>query len=217
MPTVVALGAGDPVATHLIDSLAHPGGSITGISDNAVALSTKRLDLMKQAVPKLQRVAMLWNRDDLGMSMRYESSAAAARSLGLSVQPLGVREPDDFNGVFEAMDRQPPEAILMVADSLTLLNRKRVYDYANAHRIPALYEYDFLVREGGLMSYGPDVKESFQRAADLVARIFGGARPGDLPFEEPTRYPLVVNLKTAKATGIDLPANFIALADEVIE
>lgn len=217
VPTVVALGAGDPVATHLIDSLAHPGGSITGISDNAVALSTKRLDLMKQAVPKLQRVAMLWNRDDLGMSMRYESSAAAARSLGLSVQPLGVREPDDFNGVFEAMDREPPEAILMVADSLTLLNRKRVYDYANAHRIPAVYEYDFLVREGGLMSYGPDVKESFQRAADLVARIFGGARPGDLPFEEPTRYPLVVNLKTAKATGIDLPANFIALADEVIE
>ncbi|MGB7036719.1 MAG: ABC transporter substrate-binding protein [Xanthobacteraceae bacterium] len=217
VPTVVALGAGDPVATQLIGSLPHPGGTITGISDNAVTLSTKRLDIIKQAAPKLQRVAMLWNRDDLGMSMRYESSAAAARSIGVSVQPLGVREPDDFNGVFEAMDRQPPDAILMVADSLTVLNRKRVYDYAAAHHIPALYEYDFFVREGGLMSYGPDVKESFQRAADLVARIFGGARPGDLPFEEPTRYPLVINLKTAKATGIDLPANFVALADEVIE
>ena len=217
VPTVVALGAGDPVATHLIDSLAHPGGSITGISDNAAALSGKRLDLIKQAVPKLQRVAMLWNRDDLGMSMRYESSANAARSLGVSVQPLGVREPDDFNGVFEAMDREPPDAILMVADALTVLNRKRVFDYAGAHHIPALYEYDFFVRDGGLMSYGPDIKESFQRAADLVARIFGGARPGDLPFEEPTRYPLVVNLKTAKATGIELPANFVALADEVIE
>jgi putative ABC transport system substrate-binding protein len=217
VPTVVALGAGDPVATHLIGSLAHPGGTITGISDNAVALSAKRIDLMKQAVPKLRRVAMLWNRDDLGMSMRYESSAAAARSLAVSVQPLGVREPDDFNGVFEAMDREPPDAILMVADSLTVLNRKRVYDYAGAHHIPALYEYDFFVHEGGLMSYGPDVKESFQRAADLVARIFGGAGPGDLPFEEPTRYPLVINLKTAKATGIDLPANFVALADEVIE
>jgi putative ABC transport system substrate-binding protein len=216
-PTVVALGAGDPLATHLIDSLAHPGGTVTGISDNAIALSGKRLDLIKQAVPKLQRIAMLWNRDDLGMSMRYESSAAAARSLGVAVQPLGVREPDDFNGVFEAMDRQPPDAILMVADSLTILNRKRVYDYASAHHIPALYEYDFLVRDGGLMSYGPDVKESFQRAAALVARVFGGTRPGDLPFEEPTRYPLVINLKTAKAGGIDLPANFVALADEVIE
>jgi putative ABC transport system substrate-binding protein len=217
VPTVVALGAGDPVATHLIDSLAHPGGSITGISDNATALSTKRLALIKQAVPNLHRVAMLWNKDDLGMSMRYESSAIAARSIGVMVQPLGVREPDDFNGVFEAMDSSPPDAILMVADSLTVLNRKRVYDYAGAHHIPAMYEYDFLVRDGGLMSYGPDVKESFQRAADLAARIFAGAKPGDLPFEEPTRYPLVVNLKIAKATGITLPAEFVALADEVLE
>jgi putative tryptophan/tyrosine transport system substrate-binding protein len=215
--TVVALGAGDPVATHLIESLAHPGGNITGISDNAAALSTKRMALIKQAVPNLRRVAMLWNRDDLGMTMRYEASAGAAQSLGVTVQQLGVREPDDFNGVFETLDRDPPDAILMVADSLTVLNRKRVFDYAGAHHIPALYEYDFFARDGGLMSYGPDVKESFERAADLAARILGGARPGDLPFEEPTRYLLVVNLKAAKATGIDLPANFVALADEVIE
>jgi ABC-type uncharacterized transport system substrate-binding protein len=217
VPTVVALGAGDPVATHLIDSLAHPGGDVTGISDDAAALSTKRLGLIQQAVPKLHRVAMLWNKDDLGMSMRYESSAVAARSIGVTVEPLGVREPDDFKGVFEAMDRSPPDAILMVADSLTVLNRKRVYDYAGVHHIPAMYEYAFLVRDGGLMSYGPSVRESFQRAGDLAARIFGGAKPGDLPFEEPTRYPLVINLKTAKATGIELPANFVALADQVIE
>ena len=217
VPTVVALGAGDPVATHLVESLSRPGGNLTGISDDATALSTKRLALIKQAVPNLQRIAMLWNRDDLGMSMRYEASATAARSIGTTVQPLGVREPDDFNGVFEAMDRDPPNAILMVADSLTVLNRKRIYDYAGAHHIPALYEYDFLVRDGGLMSYGPDLKESFERAAELTALIFKGARPGDLPFEEPTRYPLVINLKTAKATGIDLPPDFIALADEVIE
>jgi putative tryptophan/tyrosine transport system substrate-binding protein len=216
-PATVAVGAGDPVATHLIDSLAHPGGNLTGISDNANTLSTKRLALIKQAVPNLKRVAMMWNRNDLGMSQRYESSAGAARSLGIAVQPLGVREPDDFNGVFEAMDKDPPDAILMVADSLTILNRKRVFDYAGAHRIPALYEYDFYVRDGGLMSYGPDLKESFERAADLTARIFAGARPGELPFEEPTRYLLVVNLKTAKATGIDLPSQFLALADEVIE
>ncbi len=217
LPTVVAFGCGDPVATHLIDSLARPGGVVTGISDDAAALSTKRLALMKQAVPNVRRVAMLWNRDDLGMTMRYESSSAAAQSLGVAVQPLGVREPNDFNGVFEAMDSERPDAILMVADSLTGLNRKRVFDYANAHSIPAMYEYDFFVRDGGLMSYGADIKESFQRAADLTARIFGGAKPGDLPFEEPTHYPLVVNLKVAKSTGISLPNDFLALADEVIE
>jgi putative ABC transport system substrate-binding protein len=218
VPTVVAVGAGDPVATHLIDSLAHPGGNLTGISDNASILSTKRLALIKQAVPKLQRVAMMWNRNDLGMSQRYEASAGAAQALGVTVLPLGVREPDDFNGVFEALDRDHPEAIFMVADSLTTLNRKRVIDYAGARQIPALYEYDApWVRDGGLMSYGPDLKESFEHAADLAARIFAGARAGDLPFEEPTRYLLVVNLKTAKASGIELPTAFLALADEVIE
>jgi len=218
MPTVVAFGGTDPVATHLIDAVARPGGNITGISDNATTLSTKRLELIKQAVPNLQRVAMLWNRNDLGMSMRYEASARAARSIGVTVQPFGVREPDDFNGVFEAMDREPPDAILLVADVLTNLNRKRVFDYAGARHIPALYEYDLpWVRDGGLMSYGPDLQESVERAAALTARIFAGARPGDLPFEEPTRYKLVINLKTAKATGINLPLNFVALADEVIE
>ncbi len=218
VPTVVAYGGGDPVATHIIDSLARPGGNITGISDNATTLSTKRVALIKQAVPKLQRVAMLWNRDDLGMSMRYDASAGAARSLGATVEALGVREPDDFNGVFEAMDREPPDAIFMVADVLTILNRKRVFDYAAQHHIPALYEYDIpWVHDGGLMSYGPDLKECFERAAELTASIFGGVRPADLPFEEPTRYLLVVNLKTAKAAGIELPQNFVALADEVIE
>ena len=217
VPTVVYLGAGDPVATHLIDSLAHPGGNITGISDNAVALSTKRLELIKQAVPKLHKVAMLWNRDDLGMTMRYDASAGAAQSLGIAVQALGVREPDDFNGVFEAMDRDRPDAIFMVADVLTTLNRKRVFDYAGAHHIPAMYEYDPSVHDGGLMSYGPDLSESMERAADLAASIFNGARPADLPFEEPTHYKLVINLKTAKATGIELPVNFVALADEVVE
>ena len=218
VPTVVAFGCGDPVATHLIDGLARPGGNITGISDNSTTLSTKRMALIKQAVPKLNRVAMLWNRDDLGMTQRYEASAGAAQSLGTTVQALGVRAPDDFNGVFEAMDREPPDAILMVADVLTNLNRKRVFDYAGAHHIPALYEYDIpFVQDGGLMSYGPDLKESFDRAADMAARIFNGARPADLPFEEPTHYPLVINLKTAKTTGIELPTNFVALADEVIE
>ena len=217
LPTVAASGVGDPVATGLIESLARPGGNVTGISDVASTLSIKRLSLLKELSPSLTKVAMLWNRDDLGMSLRYDASAAAARSLGITVQALGVREPDDFNGVFEAMDREPPGAILMVSDSLTMLNRKRVFDYAAAKRLPAIYEYDPLVRDGGLMSYGPDLKESFERAAALVDRIFKGAKPSELPFEQPTRYLFVINLKTAKAIGLDIPTNLLARADEVIE
>jgi putative ABC transport system substrate-binding protein len=217
IPTVVAFGAGDPVATGLVQSLARPGGNLTGISDNATELTTKRLSLLRQANPNVRRVAMLWNKDDLGMSMRYAASADVAQSVGITVMPLGVREPDDFNEAFAAMDREPPDAILMVSDALTTLNRKRVFDYAAGRKLPAIYEYDFLARDGGLMAYGADLKESFERAADLVARIFKGAQPGDLPFEQPTRYPLVINLKTAKAIGIELPPNLVALADEVIE
>ena len=158
VPTVVAFGAGDPVATGLVDGLARPGGNITGISDIATTLSTKRLSLLKEMSPKLQRVAMLWNRDDLGMSLRYDASARAAQAIGVTVQPLGVREPDDFNEAIAAMNREPPDAILMVSDSLTTLNRKRVFDFAAERRLPAIYEYDFLVRDGGLMSYGPDLR-----------------------------------------------------------
>jgi putative tryptophan/tyrosine transport system substrate-binding protein len=217
VPTVVAVGAGDPVATGLVASLARPGGNVTGISDNATSLSTKRLELLKQAKPSIRKVAMLWNKEDLGMTLRYRSSADAAKSLGTAVMPLGVAEPDDFAEAFGAMDRDPPDAILMVADALTILNRKRVFDYAIAHRLPAIYEYDFFVRDGGLMSYGADFKESFDRAASLVDRIFKGAKPADLPFEEPTRYLFVVNLNTANSIGLELPPNLLALADEVIE
>jgi putative ABC transport system substrate-binding protein len=160
---------------------------------------------------------MLWNKDDLGMSLRYEASAKAAQAISVEVQAVGVREPDDFNEAFAVMDREPPDAILMVSDSLTMLNRKRVFDYATAHRLPAIYEYDQLVREGGLMSYGPDLKESFERAAAMVDRIFKGAKPADLPFEQPTRYPFVINLKAAKSIGLELPPTLLALADEVIE
>jgi putative ABC transport system substrate-binding protein len=217
IPTVVGFGVGDPVATGLVESLARPAGNITGISDVATTLSTKRLGLLKDSVTKLRRVAMLWNRDDLGMSLRYEASAKAAQAIGVEVQAVGVREPDDFNEAFSVMNREPPDAILMVSDSLTMLNRKRVFDYAATQRLPAIYEYDELVREGGLMSYGPDLKESFERAASMVDRIFKGAKPSDLPFEQPTRYLFVVNLKTAKSIGLELPPTLLALADEVIE
>jgi putative ABC transport system substrate-binding protein len=215
--TVIATGSGDPVATGLVESLPRPGGNVTGIADDASTLSTKRLSLLKAMLPQLRRVAMLWNKDDLGMSLRYEASAKAAQEIGVAVQALGVREPDDFNEAFVAMDREPPDAILMVSDSLTLLNRKRVIDYATEHRLPAIYEQDTIARDGGLMSYGADLRESFDRAAALVDRIFKGAKPADLPVEQPTRYLFVLNLKTAKAMNLTVPNTLAALADEVIE
>jgi len=215
--TVIASGSGDPVKTGLVASLARPGGNVTGISDDAAALSTKRLGLLKAVSPQLRRVAMLWNKDDLGMTLRYDASAQAAREIDVTVLPLGVREPDDFNEAFAAMDHDPPDAILMVTDSLTLLNRKRVFDYAAKHNLPAIYEQDFMTRDGGLMSYGADPKESFDSAAALAARIFHGAKPADLPFELPTRYLFVINLKTAKTINLTVPNNVLALADEVIE
>jgi putative ABC transport system substrate-binding protein len=217
IPTVIAYGSGDPVATGLVKSLAQPGGSVTGISDEAALLSTKRLSLLKTLSPNIRKVAMLWNKNDLGMSLRYEASAKAARQLGVTVQALGVQEPDDFNEAFTGMDRDPPDAILMVSDSLTTLNRKKVFAYAAAKRLPAIYEYDALVRDGGLMSYGPDLNESFERAAAMIDRIFKGTKPSELPFEQHTRYKFMINLKTAKAIGIEVPPTFLALADEVIE
>jgi putative ABC transport system substrate-binding protein len=217
LPTVAAVGVGDPVATGLVESLARPGGNITGVSDVAAELSTKRLGMLKELAPGLRRVAMLWNQDDLGMSLRYRASAEAAESLGVRVQALGVREPNDFEAAFGAMTADKPDAILMVSDSLTTLNRKRVFDFALQHRVPAIYEYAFLVRDGGLMSYGAGFREHFERAAALAARILKGARPAELPFEQPTRYLFTINLKTAKAIGLDVPVMLLARADEVIE
>ncbi len=217
IPIIGATGLGDPVATRLIESLAHPGGNLTGISDDAAMLTTKRLSLLKEVSSKLRKVAMVWNKDDLGMTLRYQASAGVAESIGIEVIAVGVREPDDFNEAFDVMIRETPDAILMVADALTNLNRKRVFEFAAARKLPAIYEYDFVVKDGGLMSYGPDLTESFERVAALVARVLGGAKPGDLPFEQPTLYPLAINLKTAKNSGIEIPPTLLALADEVIE
>ncbi len=217
LPRIVAMNTGDPVATRLIDSWARPGGTLTGVSDDAETLSVKRLSLLKELLPQLKRVAMLWNRDDLGMSMRFQASSAAAQSIGVAVQTLGVRAPDDFDGVFEAMDRERPDAILMVSDALTVLNRKRVIDYSLARRIPAIYETDSIVRAGGLMSYGGDRAEVLQRAAVMIDRILRGATPSELPFEAPTKYRFVVNAAVARSLALEFPPALLARADEVIE
>ena len=212
LPTVAACGVGDPVATGVVNSLAQPRGNFTGISEFATELSTKRLSLLREAVPGLRRVAMLWNNNYLGMTLHYQAAAKVAGTLGVAVQALGVQEPNDF-----VMERERPDAILIVADNLAFLNRKRIFDFAAAHRLPAIYELDAYACEGGLMSYGPDTTECFERAAALVGRILQGASCATLPFEEPTRYVLVVNLKAAKVIGLDLPPSILASADEVIE
>jgi putative ABC transport system substrate-binding protein len=214
---VVAVNAGDPVDTGLVESLARPGGNLTGISDVSAEVTPKRLELLKEIAPRLRRVAMLWNADDLGMTLRYRASQAGAEKLGISVQPLGVREPNDFDQAFAAMNRDMPDAILMVTDSLTILNRNRLFDYAAEHRLPAIFEFDFLVRDGGLMSYGPDTEESLDRVAALVDRILKGAKPAELPFEQPRLFRFALNLKTAKSIGFEVPTTLLALADEVIE
>jgi putative ABC transport system substrate-binding protein len=214
---VVVTGAGDPVAMGLVDGLARPGGDVTGVSELSTELSAKRLEILKDAVPDLQRVAMLWNAADLGMTLRYRSAEDAARVLGVKVQTLGVREPDDFDHAFAEMTREQPNAILMVNDALTMLNRKRVMEFAKTNRLPTIFETGALVREGGLMSYGPKQRAIGERAADLVARILRGARPADLPLELPTHFELLINLKTAQALGLTLPPTLLARADEVIE
>jgi len=216
LPSVV-ISAGDPVGIGLVESMARPGGHITGISDVSVEVTPKRLQLLKEFAPNLRRVAMLWNADNPGMTLRYQAAETGARSLGIGVQPLGVREPADFDAAFEEMNRAMPDAILMVSDTLTTLNRKKVFDFAVAHRLPAIYEYDFIVRDGGLMSFGVDLDEAFDRVGALVDRIIKGASPADLPFEDPTRFVFAFNLGTARSMGFEPSAEFLARADEVIE
>jgi putative ABC transport system substrate-binding protein len=214
---IVIFHAGAPVETGLTASLAHPDGNLTGISDLSAELSAKRLQLLKEAVPNLKRAAILYNSDDAGMVTRYKAAAAVAPTLGVTLQPFGVREPDDFGTVFDTMARNPPDGILMVSDVLTILNRKRVIDFAAAHKIPAMYEMAQFAEDGGLMSYGPNDTEVVNSVADLVARILKGAKPSDLPFEQPTLFEFTINQKTADAIGLKLSPSLLARADQVIE
>jgi putative ABC transport system substrate-binding protein len=217
LPTVV-FSTGDPVGTGLVSSLARPSGNVTGISDMTIELSPKRLQLLKELVPTLRRVAIIWNTADAGMVLRYQTSDAAARMLGLVIQPFGVREPDDIDRAFEAIARDKPDAVLVIAEALTISNRRRIYDFAAVNLLPVLYDENrFLVRDGGLMFYGPDDDESFDRVAVLVDRILKGSKPEDLPFEEPRLFKFVINAKTTKALGLEIPPSIRILADEVIE
>src|SRR5271169_3341227 len=214
---VVSFTAGDPVGTGLVVSLARPGGNITGISDVSAEVTPKRLQYLRDIRPELHRVAILYNAADPGMTLRYRAAEAGAAAQGIGIQALGVREPNDFDQAFATMNAEMPDAILMVSDILTNLNRKRVFEFAGMHNLPAIYENNGYVRDGGLMSYGPDLDESLGRAAALVDRILKGAKPADLPFEQPTLFRFAINLKTAKALGLTVSPLLLAQADEVIE
>ena len=214
---IVVVVPGDADATGLVASLARPGGNITGISDPATELSAKRLGLLKEVVPSATRVAVMWNANDRAMTLRYNEVEKAARVLNVSVEPLGVRGPDDIDAALSTMAREHPDALFLVADSLTVVNRKRIIDFAAARRIPAMYEFSLYVQDGGLMSYGPNMDDLFGQAAIYVDRILKGAKPSELPVELPTKYELVIDLKTAKALGITVSQPVLMRADQVIQ
>ena len=214
---IVFVAPGDAADTGLVASLARPGGNITGISDPATELSAKRLGLLKEAVPSATRVAVIWNANDRAMTLRYGEVQRAARVLGITVKPLGVREPDDIDAALSTMIRERPDAVFVVSDALTYVNRSRILDFATTNHIPAMYEFGYFVRAGGLMSYGPSQDDMLRRAAIYVDRILKGAKPGELPVEQPTRYYLSVNLKTAKNQDLTIPQPLLLRADEVIQ
>lgn len=214
---IVVFSAGDVVETGLIASLARPGGNLTGVNDPASVLSAKRLEILSELVPGARRIAVLWNAGSHSMTLRYREIEKAARLLHLTVDPLGVREPDDFDGALAAMTRARPDALMMVTDAFTNLNRQRVLDYVKANKIPAVYENGFVVQAGGLISYGTDQGEAFKLAANYVAKVLKGAKPTDLPVEQLNRYFLFINLKTARDLGIVIPQSLLLRADNVIE
>ena len=217
IPIVIALASGDAVAVGWITSLARPGTNITGLSDESIQLSSKRMGLLKEAVPQAAVIAILWNENDHGMTLRYREIEKAARALRVEVQAHAVREPEDFAAAFATMTRRRPDAIFVVADVLTNMNRKRLVELAATHRIPAMYESSAIVREGGLMSYGSNAEDEFREAARYVDQIFKGAKVADLPAAQPTRYYLSVNRKTATALGLMIPPSLLLQTEELVE
>jgi putative ABC transport system substrate-binding protein len=214
---IVLLGAGDPVGTGLVASMARPGGNLTGVTEFSTDLSGKRLQLLKDAVPRISRVAVLYNSSDPAMTLRYQALEQAAPILGVTIQPLGVREPAEFESAFSAVTSNPPDAIVMVTDALTMLNRKLAITFAISNRLPLAVEFSNIVRDGALMSYGWNFKDFYPRVVYYVDRILKGDKPSDLPIEGPTHFYLVINLKTAAVLGLTIPNSIVALADEVIE
>ena len=213
---IVMVAVADPVAFGFVASLARPGGNITGFAFLLPELSGKRLELLKETIPKLSRAAVLWNAANPYKPYDLREVQAVARALRLTLHTLPVREPTDFDEAFEAAVHARSGGLLTLDDPFTLAHRTRIVDLALKHRLPAVYAVRPLVDAGGLMSYGPDRVDQHRRAATYVDKILKGAKPADLPVEQPTKFELVINLKTAKQIGLKIPPNVLARADKVI-
>jgi putative ABC transport system substrate-binding protein len=217
---IVAPTMGDPVGDRFVTSLARPGGNITGLTFLGPELAPKRLELLKEALPKMSRVVGVWHPGAFGEHTNQDmlkGTEAAARTLGVRLELVGVRSTDEIDRVFSTMARQRPDAFVMLPSVMFFVERRRVIDLAERHRLPSIYAAREFVEIGGLFSYGASIPDLFRRTAVYVDKILKGAKPADLPVEQPIKFELVINLKTAKALGLTIPPSLLARADEVIQ
>ena len=217
IPIVMASSA-DPVRSRIVASLARPGGNVTGFTILGPELEGKRMELLKQAVPRLSRVAVLWNPANPGIAFYLEAIETAGRALHVTVGPVvEVRRAEELESAFSTVAKARPDALAVLADRSLLAHRRRIVEFATARRLPAMYPYGEYVDAGGLMSYAPSNTELFRGAATYVDKILKGANPGTLPVQEPTKFELVINLKTAKSLGLTIPQSLQLRADRVIQ
>ena len=217
---IVAAVMGDPVGDRFVASLARPGGNITGLSFLGPELVPKRLELLKEALPKVSRVAALWHPDDFGERTTRDmlkQTEAAARTLGVHLQLVGVRGPNELDRAFSTMTKERAEALIMFPSPILSSEGRRIVDLAAKHRLPSMFAGRVFVELGGLLSYGASITDLIRRSATYVDKILRGAKPADLPVEQPTKFELVINLKTAKALGLTIPQSLLLRADEVIQ
>jgi putative ABC transport system substrate-binding protein len=214
---VIFLYVGDPVGAGVVPSLARPGGNATGISLLATELATKRLEILLEVAPKISRVAMLWNDSNPGMVLRARESQDAAPKLGVTIESVGVHDLINFDSAFATIESGGIDALLTLVDPFTSQHRKRIVDFAARRRLPAIYESGEFVESGGLICYGPNLVAIEHRAAEYVDKVFKGAKPADLLVEQPTKFEMLVNMKTAKALGLSIPQSVMLRADQLIE
>ena len=213
----IVIPAIDLVESGFVASAARPGGNITGPGWSPAELTGKQLQLIKEALPKVSRVAALWNPANQGAPRQWRETEGAARLLGITLQSVEVRDPKDFPAAFSAMSRRRPDALITFPSPLTTAYRPIIVEFATKNRLPTMFGLRADVEAGGLLAYSPSITDAFRSAAGYVDRILKGGRPGDLPIEEPTKFELIVNLKTAKALGITLPPSILLRADTVID
>jgi putative ABC transport system substrate-binding protein len=214
---IVLTSAGDPLGSGLVTSLARPGGNVTGLSLMQSDVGGKRLEMLKEVVPQVSRVGILWNAANPYSALVFKEAQSAAQILGVQLQSIEVRSPDDLDPALRALMQQNLGALITVGDPFVHAYRRRIADFAASNRLPAIYSSREFAEAGGLMAYGAHLADLNRRAAGYVDRILKGATPADLPVEQPTKFELVINLKTAKALGLEVPPTLLARADEVIE